>query len=177
MGGDVDMRLVVFVVGPDNLPVSTQTCEDGDPLTVRFNSPYLISAGQEIELGISVFDADKLASRINLLDARHLTTLDEDGIVAPLIDVPVVWDVSFIPTRRLLADILEEAVEHGREFPSHGVNCACMDRLVREIRLQVSKAIPPDGRTTDSDWAAPIHDRVTAKARIRSVLQQMERNL
>ena len=54
-----------------------------------------------------------------------------------------VWDVSFIPTRRLLADILADVVQHGLDYPSHGTGCICMDELPPgRIRLQVSKAAP-----------------------------------
>jgi hypothetical protein len=170
------VRLLVTIYDQDNTPAGAQKCTDGQPLTFTFKSPYLISAGQEVTVGVTVFDYELLHSLTMgpKLNAGHLTRKDGK---TPLIDVPVVWDVSFIPSNRLLADILAEAVQHGVDFPSHGVDCACMDRLVREIRLQVSKAIPPDGRTTDSDWAKPIHDRITAKARIRSILRMMERNL
>jgi hypothetical protein len=162
------MKLLVTIYDQDNSPAGAQKCTDGQPLTFTFKSPYLISAGQEVTVGVTVFDYDLL---------RNLTSGPKDATHLNLIEVPVVWDVSFIPSNRLLADILAEAVQHGVDFPSHGVDCACMDRLVREMRLQVSKAIPPDGRTTGDDWAAPIHDRITAKARIRSVLRMMEHNL
>lgn len=39
-----------------------------------------------------------------------------------------------------MADIkglLEAAVAHCRENPTHGINCACTDRYIREIRQEV----------------------------------------
>lgn len=162
------MKLLVTVYNADNMPVGAQRCEDEQPLTFHVTSPYLVSAGQSMPVGITVFDYDLLAG---------LTSGPKDARQLDLVQVPVVWDVSFLPTRRLLADILADVVAHGWEHPRHGIDCACMDRFSREIRLQVSKAIPPDGRTTDSDWAAPIQERLNAKARIRHVLMMVERNL
>jgi len=170
------MRLLVTIVSPDGLPLESRVCEPGEPLSFSMRSQYLISAGQAIDIGVSVFDADFIVtSQMGPReDARHLTQRDGE---TPLIVLPQVWDVSFIPSTRLLADILAEAVQHGMDFPSHGVDCACNDRFVREIRLQVSKAIPPDGRTSEGNWAEGIHERITAKARIKSILHQMVRNL
>ena len=155
------MRLLVTVYGPDGIPAESRICEPGEPLSFHVPSPYLISAGQPIDIGVSVFDADAVVANSTFLDdATHFN----------LIDVPVVWDVSFTPSRRLLSDILADVVRHGEEHPTHGINCICMDEYSREVRLQLSKAIPPDGRTTDTDWAQPIQKRLNAKARIQYVL-------
>jgi len=169
------MKLLVSVFNPDNMPAGAQRCEDGQPLTFHVTSPYLVSAGQSMPVGVTVFDYDLLRNlQFALKDARHLVR--EDG-ETPLVQVPIVWDVSFIPSRRSLADIMADVVQHGLDNPRHGVSCVCMDQFSREIRLQVSRAIPPDGRTTDSDWAKPIQERLNAKARIRYVLGMVERNL
>ena len=163
------------VFGPEGIPTESRLCEPGEPLTFHVPSPYLISAGQAVDIGVSVFDADWIVGQQHsLIDATHLR---DDELDSPLVDVPVVWDVSFLPTRRLLADILEDVVQHGINNPEHGVNCSCMDAAAREIRLQVSKALPPDGRTTDSDWSQPIRDRVMSKARIKHVLNMVLRGL
>jgi len=162
------MKLVVAVFNADNMPEGNIVCESGDSLSFQITSPYLVSAGQPVTVGISVYEYDVLARAqgATLESATHLRNEDD----APLVDVPVVWDVSFIPSNRLLADILAEAVQHGVDYPDHGINCSCMDQYAREIRLQLSKAIPPDGRTTDTDWAEPIQERLNAKARIRYIL-------
>lgn len=164
------MRLIVAVSAREGYPPETKLCSPGDPLTFSIVSDYLVSAGQAIDIGVSVFDADAMV--LNQMgpkaDARHLVREDNE---TPLIDLPVTWDVSFIPSTRLLADILADAVQHGRDYPHHGVNCACMDQFAREVRLQISKALPPDNRTTDTDWAQPIQERLDAKARVRWVLE------
>jgi hypothetical protein len=162
------MRLLVTVYGPDGLPAESRICEPGEPLSFHVPSPYLISAGQPIDIGVSVFDADAVVANSTFLD---------DAMHFNLIDVPVVWDVSFIPSNRLLADILGDVVQHALDHTGHGVNCACMDKFAREIRLQASKSLPPDGRTTDSDWAGPIQDRLESKARVRHVLKMVVDNL
>ena len=166
------MRLIVAVFNSDNMPGGSQVCEPGQPLTFSITSPYLVSAGQPVQVGVSVFEYNVLARAQggSLVDARHLR---DDELDTSLVEVPIVWDVSFIPSTRLLADILKDVVDHGQRHPTHGINCICMDEYSREIRLQVSKAIPPDGRTTDTDWAQPIQERLNAKARIRHVLNMV----
>lgn len=161
------MRLIVSVYAREGFPPESKLAGLGDPLSFSIASDYLVAAGQTMDIGVSVFDADAmvLAQAGPREDARHLN----------LVQMPANWDVSSIPTTRLLATILEDVVQHGIENPEHGVNCACMDKAAHEIRLQLSKAIPPDGRTTDTDWAQPIHDRVNAKARIRHVLDMVLR--
>lgn len=169
------MRLLVSVIGPDNMPIGSQVCEPGQPLEFTFQSPFLVSAGQDQSIRMSVFDVQQMVmAQMGPRDATHLR--QEDG-ETPLIQVPVVWDVSFIPSRRTLSEILEDVVTHGQNNPEHGISCVCMDKAAREIRLQASKAIPPDGRVKDTDWAEPIQDRLNAKARIRYVLMMVERNL
>lgn len=162
------MRLLVTAYDPNGMPAGSQIMEPGQPVSFHIPSPFLVSAGQDILLGVSVFDVDFMVRNyVPLADATHLN----------LVDVPVVWDVSFIPSTRLLADILADVVQHGVDNPSHGTGCVCMDQYAREIRLQVSKAIPPDGRTTAEDWAEGVHERIEAKARIRHVLMMVERNM
>lgn len=163
------MRLLVTVFdldGGDSFPVGSQVCEPGQPLTFEVESRYLVAAGQKHTVGISVFDADAIvSSQVRQDDATHLN----------LVDVPVVWDVSFIPSQRGLAEILADVVAHGLANPEHGISCSCMDQAAREIRLQVSKSLPPDGRTTDSEWSQPIRERVMSKARVRHVLDMVLR--
>lgn len=177
------MRLLVTVFdldGESSFPVGSQICEPGQPLTFEVESRYLVAAGQKHTVGISVFDADFIVlSRVgaHLLDARHLMRWDKEEGDVPLINVPIVWDVSFLPSMRLLADILADVVRHETDHTGHGINCICMDEYAREIRLQISKALPPDGRTTEQEWAAAIQDRLNSKARIKHVLDMVLRGL
>lgn len=95
-----------------------------------------------------------------LTDARAVA-----GVV-----IPHVWDESWMPTTRTLQDILADVVAHGRDFPSHGTDCVCMDKFSREIRLQVSKAVPPDTGARED-----IHSRLNGRFRIAHVLRMVER--
>lgn len=71
------------------------------------------------------------------------------------------YEVAVIPEdgqHRPLVDILAEAVQHGKDNPTHGGNCACLDGLVREIKRQIYSVVPssadePDWeRRTDARW-------------------------
>lgn len=95
-----------------------------------------------------------------------------DGTQVAGVVIPRVWDVSWIPTTRLLQDILEDVARHEVEFPRHGSDCVCMDAYSREIRLQVSKAVPPD-----TGEAGDIHIRLGARARMARVLKMVVRSL
>lgn len=164
-GGDPVMRIIVAISAREGYPPEVRLCKPGETTVFSLVNDYLVSAGQPFNVYVSVFDADFIATLQSgpREDARHLD----------LVQMPANWDVSFIPSNRLLADILGDVVQHALDHTGHGVNCVCMDQYAREIRLQLSKAIPPDGRTTDTDWAAPIQDRLEAKARIKHVLRMV----
>lgn len=174
--GDLVVKLLVSVFDGDNFPAGSQIAEFGQPLVFEIESHYLVAAGQKQRVGISVFDADFIALTTAgpKADARHLIDPETDE---PLVSVPITWDVSFIPSTRLLTDILAEAIQHGVDYPHHGINCACQDDQVREIRLQISKALPPDGCLTPEQWSGGIQERLNAKARVRAILEQVVRNL
>jgi hypothetical protein len=59
---------------------------------------------------------------------------------------------------RSLVDILAEAVQHGKDNPTHGGNCACLDRLIWELKRQIHSVIPSSAeepeweRRTDARW-------------------------
>lgn len=101
-----------------------------------------------------------------------------DGQDVAKVVVPHVWDQSWIPSTRPLSAILEDAIAHGVDNPRHGVNCACIDPLIRELRIQVSKALPPDGRPYDESHSqADIHERLMAKQRVAHVINALARSL
>jgi hypothetical protein len=73
--------------------------------------------------------------------------------------------------RRSLYDILADAVQHGREKPDHGGNCVCMDKFIREIKGQITDALPDSSR--EADWERR-HD---ARWRIHHLLNVAARYL
>lgn len=72
---------------------------------------------------------------------------------------------------RTLVEILDDAVAHGVHNPKHGTNCACMDKLIRELKRQILTVIPTSG--TEPDW----EKRVDAGSRVRYVLNSATRYL
>jgi len=40
-----------------------------------------------------------------------------------------------LPPRVLLADVVHWAMQHQYDRPTHGVNCACADEMIRQVRL------------------------------------------
>jgi hypothetical protein len=82
------------------------------------------------------------------------------------------WDSSIVPTTRSLAEILMEAVKHGEEYPTHGADCICMDALVREVRVQVSRAMPPMAMDHE-DW----RENFKARSRASVILSRVWRSL
>lgn len=155
------MRALVTVFGTDGLPVEPMLVREGEYKSVTIKSTYLVSAGQRIVIGLTVHDPIKATSS-KLLDGRRAA-----GVV-----IPRVWDQSYIPTERPLSTILEAVVSHGDVFPGHGTDCVCMDDFIRELSLQMSKAIPPD-----TGIPYDVHLRLDARARIRYLLQSLERKL
>jgi hypothetical protein len=51
---------------------------------------------------------------------------------------------------RPLADILAEAIQHGKDNPTHGGNCACLDGLLWELKRQINSVIPSSA--DEPDW-------------------------
>lgn len=101
-----------------------------------------------------------------------------DGRDVAKVIIPHVWDQSWIPTTRPLSAILEDAIAHGVAYPGHGPNCSCVDSLIRELRLQVSKALPPDTRPLDEvHTQADIRSRLLAKQRVSHLIHTLARSL
>lgn len=148
------------------------TIHEGLPFGVALESPYLVSAGQHMDLTMIARVVPPRPVGGHLWDGRGLHATHDRGL--PLVDVPPTWDYSAIPTTRTLAEIMGEAVQHGLDNPRHGTDCACMDNLIREARNQISKTVPPDTRPYDQMISqGEIHDRIFAKQRISVILRRL----
>ena len=88
------------------------------------------------------------------------------------VEIPASYDYSIMPTTRPLSVILEDVVQHGVDNPTHGTDCACLDQYIREVRTQISKAVPPDRGVTDD-----VHLRLDGRFRIAHVLRCAARDL
>ena len=63
---------------------------------------------------------------------------------------------------RPVAEIFSDIVEHGREHPDHGYNCACLDQYLRELKRAVHTVAGDD---------------VDARARLRYALRVVGQSL
>lgn len=84
-----------------------------------------------------------------------------DGRGVGFIAVAPGWKLNAcdVPRRDPLYVILAETVAHGKRFPNHGFDCACMDDTIREVKRQIGHALPDRGL----DW----YDPATRNARMR----------
>jgi hypothetical protein len=93
------------------------------------------------------------------------------------VEVPQSHGYSVIPSTRTLTEIIREAVQHGVDFPTHGEDCVCMDRLIREVRLQVTAALPIrpslDGYVSTEEWSRDF----SARTRARIILERGGRHV
>lgn len=144
------------LIGPDRSQTSQLVHEDTE---VKFSvqSPYLVSAGQTVDLAIMVRPCSWPKPR-QLRDMSHLL---RDAI-------PTSWDLCYLPSSRTLAEVLQDVVDHTAVEPTHGPNCVCMDAYAREIRLHIHKVLPPY-----ESWEA----RMKADHRIACVLGMVMRSL
>ena len=136
------------------------------PVGVQLRSPYLVSAGQLIDIqvaaqAVAVLKADP---GDRLIDARQLCHSSGRIQVLPT------HNYEYIPSARPLWDILADVVQHGVEWPSHGIDCVCMDKFSYEIKHHILRATPK--RTEDTyqntdEWES--HYR--ARMRIKHVLR------
>lgn len=156
------MRYLVTILAPGG-DVISHLNESGRIHQVDMPTPFLVSAGQTIGFGIAVEEV--------------LPWLIPDlPRVEGVVQVTPTYDMSYIPSNRSLSEILQDVVNHGLDEPRHGSDCICMDQYVRELRLHVSKAMPPDTNyeeMSDNDRSA----RLAARARITGVLHRLWRNL
>lgn len=109
----------------------------------------------------------------------------------PDIQVDHSGDYGMIPSRRPLYAVLEDIIQHGVENPTHGTNCACMDRFSYELHAHVSRALPEVQRVAveldprewhdpGDEWADVPESRcanLDARHRIAHVLTMVIRRL
>lgn len=72
---------------------------------------------------------------------------------------------------RSLVAILEDAIQHGKDNPTHGTNCACMDRLIRELKAQVNQVLP----TSESEPSWEV--RLDSRSRVSYLMRAASRYL
>jgi hypothetical protein len=124
---------------------------------------------------------------------RPLTTggpgewlIDGRGVV----DIDILWrengtthiyEWDWIPSRRPLFEILADVVQHGVDSPTHGVDCACMDKFIRELRIHVHRATPPYVSTetiSDPEARAVLYrSHVDAVSRMGYIFQTLGRTI
>jgi hypothetical protein len=63
---------------------------------------------------------------------------------------------------RTVQEIKEDVDRHEKEFPSHGVNCTCMDKLIGELRIILNSTFS-NSRPYNSRWEYVV--RTAAKFR------------
>lgn len=92
-----------------------------------------------------------------------------------------------LPSRRTLAEILVDAVQHGVDNPRHGSNCSCMDTVVWELRRHIDRALPEVQSRTEADPYSPEptvryepnqwEANMAARQRVYAILAALGRNL
>ncbi len=99
------------------------------------------------ELLVNVMDPRPTVPGARLVDARKLE----------LVKANQSWRMDYLPSRRTLAEILLDVVAHGEVCPSHGMNCACVDQYIREIKQHVNRVIPETERVElpADEWCSP----------------------
>lgn len=74
-----------------------------------------------------------------------------------------------------LMQYIREIAQHQVDYPTHGTNCACMDRFSQAMRAdirQVLESFDKSGRLPSGS-----HEGLQAKFRVTHVLQMIVRNL
>lgn len=156
---------VPSVEGPGWSSISRVVVPEGFVVRTSFPSSWLISPGQPIDVDVSIEAVSDPKPGGVVQDGRKMPAAREIAY-----RVPVSWDSMPIPSTRTLSQIIEEAVRHGYDNPSHGVDCSCMDKYAQEIKQQISRAIPPDtGSTTDIHW------KIDARHRVATILRMVTR--
>ena|SRR6185295_7906870 len=134
---------------------------------------FLVSAGQSLTVGVSITSAEpgpEPGERLRRRNAELNPASSLYGWPVPRVVIAHTWDQTYIPSDRKLWEILEDVARHGIENSSHGVDCLCMDQFAREIKLHVSRAVPPDtGENGD------VRHRVDARQRVAHILAMVSR--
>lgn len=95
-----------------------------------------------------------------------------NGLGRRLVTIPHVWSMCYVPSGRTLAAILTDVTDHATAYPTHGIDCVCMDTYIREIRIHARRAIPG---TEDYDSVDSV--RFEMHARVRYVLGAVARSI
>lgn len=140
------MRILVTLSVPHG-EQSAYSVQAGITHAFFIRSPYLVSAGQNVELHVTATpqrEASPPEPGNHLIDATAITRKKTGpvGIGKPLVFVPSSQDYGWIPSERPLYAILADVVQHGVDSPSHGVDCVCMDAYAYEIRRHVARVLP-----------------------------------
>lgn len=95
------------------------------------------------------------------------------------VEVQPTWDYLMIPSERPLHAILADIVQHGVDYPTHGVDCSCMDRFSYEVKAHVNRVLPELEHRDTGQWATlETRDaRMKAGWRIQHVLNMVTRTL
>lgn len=136
--------------------------------TVQIPNDFLVSAGQPFEALVRLRHLKAKPPRV-LSDATHTP-----ACVAICAHVPHTWDYRWIPSNRPLWAIMQDIVDHGKDFPRHGPGCSCLDRFLYEMKHHISRAVsmvPPDSEGTGEEYKAVMDGR----ARIAHVLRLVGR--
>lgn len=134
---------------------------DGMVLVGSLMSNFLVSAGQTIAFGVSVTEINESLLASHWVDGRDLPAVKKKVMMDPT------YDYRWIPSTRPLYAVLEDVVRHGTDFPSHGVDCICMDAYAVELRRHISRTLPLEEIGDTTQWAK-VFD---ARARVRHVLR------
>jgi hypothetical protein len=164
---------------------------------VALRSDWLVSVGQNFEFGVTAHYVPDVpgepGSTLTDVPGEPGSTLTdvpgEPG--STLTDVPgepgstltdatalgrvvidPTWDFAYVPSERPLYAILEEVVQHGRDNPTHGTDCVCMDKFSYEVTRHVSRAVPPDTGEGDD-----VHSRLDGRFRIAHILRMVGNKL
>ena len=78
---------------------------------------------------------------------------------------------------RTIAEIVTDILQHRDENPTHGTNCACLDKYAREIKVQLIEVMPwmfsYNPEISSEEWKA----RVDKKSSVAHVLGMISRSM
>ena len=163
------MKAVVYIGPSGSSMMVRQVLTPGVRHSVSLLSPWLVARLQTFPVTIQVDlmpDPEEVPG--GALLARSLTKT--------VVSVPHSWDRCVVPSRRTLKEILDDVVRHGRNYPTHGSDCICMDAYIREVRAHINAATPFSSMEADNNrevWER----RMDALMRMSHVLDVARRTL
>ncbi len=78
---------------------------------------------------------------------------------------------------RTLAEIAADIAKHRKEYPTHGVGCACMDKHAQEIKAQLLTVMPWMYNYSDDITETERLQRWDTKSAVAHVLAMVNRSL